>query len=170
MAYDPGFRRGKIVATLGPASATERTVRELLSAGVDVVRINSAHGTPDSRREMIETVRRVRRTLGKHWSTQVELRPNQTVTNTGIYAYLRHPAYLGVCIEMIGYSVALGSGTALVATFFLFIPTVLVRMLLEDRTLTKDLPGYTAYRESTPALLPFLYKTRYKQDIERNGV
>jgi pyruvate kinase len=37
-------RRTKIVATLGPASSDPDRVRELLSAGVDVVRLNFSHG------------------------------------------------------------------------------------------------------------------------------
>ena len=37
-------RRTKIVATLGPASTDEPVLRELLSTGVDVVRLNFSHG------------------------------------------------------------------------------------------------------------------------------
>ena len=42
-------RRVKIVATLGPASSARKTLTALFEAGVDVVRINSAHGSPDER-------------------------------------------------------------------------------------------------------------------------
>src|SRR5262249_35617283 len=38
-------RRTKIVATIGPASNSPEVLRELLEAGVDVFRINFAHGT-----------------------------------------------------------------------------------------------------------------------------
>jgi pyruvate kinase len=73
MDHDPRLRHTKIVATLGPASAEEHTVRQLLLAGVDVVRINSAHGSPESRAEMVETVRRVRGELGRHTAVLVDL-------------------------------------------------------------------------------------------------
>jgi pyruvate kinase len=53
------MRRTKIVATLGPSSWDEETMGELLSAGVNVFRINTAHGTPDLHRELIGRVRRV---------------------------------------------------------------------------------------------------------------
>ena len=38
------MRRAKIVATLGPATSTQETVRELIEAGVDVTRFNLSHG------------------------------------------------------------------------------------------------------------------------------
>jgi pyruvate kinase len=50
-------RRTKIVATIGPASREPEVLRELISAGADVLRLNFAHG---SREEHAETVRRIR--------------------------------------------------------------------------------------------------------------
>ncbi len=38
-------RRTKIIATLGPASASKETIGRLLGAGVDIFRLNSSHGT-----------------------------------------------------------------------------------------------------------------------------
>ncbi|MGH9245591.1 MAG: pyruvate kinase [Acidimicrobiales bacterium] len=52
----PG-RRTKIVATIGPASEGDTELRALLNAGVDVVRLNLAHGSPD---EHVATIGRVR--------------------------------------------------------------------------------------------------------------
>jgi len=45
----PSTRRTKIVATLGPSWATPEAMTELLDAGVNVVRINASHGTPEER-------------------------------------------------------------------------------------------------------------------------
>src|SRR5262245_9874056 len=52
-------RRTKIVATVGPASRDPEVLRQLFEAGVDVFRVNFAHGTAD---EHAETVRRIRQT------------------------------------------------------------------------------------------------------------
>jgi pyruvate kinase len=60
VSYDARFRRTKIVATLGPASATASTIGALLEAGTNVVRINSSHGTPEIRGEWMELVKQVR--------------------------------------------------------------------------------------------------------------
>jgi pyruvate kinase len=57
-------RRVKIVATLGPASRTPETLRELFEAGLDVVRINAAHGSPDERARLVEDVRNVSAQVG----------------------------------------------------------------------------------------------------------
>ncbi|HTH07212.1 MAG TPA: pyruvate kinase [Ilumatobacteraceae bacterium] len=60
--------RTKIVATLGPASDTADVLRELLTAGVDVVRLNLSHGTVESHldrlREVREAAERVDRVVG----------------------------------------------------------------------------------------------------------
>ena len=41
------MRRTKIVATVGPATSEPDALKALLDAGVDVVRLNAAHGTPE---------------------------------------------------------------------------------------------------------------------------
>src|SRR4051812_25058842 len=37
----------KIIATVGPASESPERIRELIQAGVDLFRLNFAHGTPE---------------------------------------------------------------------------------------------------------------------------
>ncbi|MEC9323457.1 MAG: pyruvate kinase, partial [Actinomycetota bacterium] len=37
-------RRGKIVCTLGPATASDEAVRKLVESGMDVARLNFSHG------------------------------------------------------------------------------------------------------------------------------
>jgi pyruvate kinase len=56
-----GVRRAKIVATLGPASNTEATFRELVRAGLDVARLNFSHGSHEQKTELIAMVRKVAR-------------------------------------------------------------------------------------------------------------
>ena len=50
-------RNAKIVATLGPASATEEMIRSLFLAGVDVFRLNFSHGTHEQHRERLQQIR-----------------------------------------------------------------------------------------------------------------
>ena len=58
-------RRVKIVATLGPASRNPETLREMFEAGLDVVRINAAHGSPDERARLVDDVRCVSEEAGR---------------------------------------------------------------------------------------------------------
>ena len=57
----PSQRRAKIVATLGPASNSEPVFRELVRAGIDVVRLNFSHGTHDEKLALIQMIRKVSR-------------------------------------------------------------------------------------------------------------
>jgi len=59
------IRRTKIVATLGPAWAEREQMHILLGTGVDVVRINSSHGTPEVRRGWIERLKEIRAERGQ---------------------------------------------------------------------------------------------------------
>lgn len=52
-------KRTKIVATLGPATQSEQTLRDMISAGVDVFRINFSHATYTNVKERIETLRKI---------------------------------------------------------------------------------------------------------------
>ncbi len=58
------IRRTKIVATLGPASGSDSQIGALLDAGVNVVRVNASHGSPEIRGGWIAGVRRVAEAKG----------------------------------------------------------------------------------------------------------
>ncbi len=55
---NPAFRRTKLVCTLGPA--TEGRVDELVTAGMNVARINFSHGTPASHNAAVQAVNQAR--------------------------------------------------------------------------------------------------------------
>src|SRR5210317_838903 len=66
-------RRAKIVATLGPASAEDSVLAQLINAGVDVVRINSSHGSPDIWTDWIARIRRTAEAADKHVGILLDL-------------------------------------------------------------------------------------------------
>ncbi len=51
--------RTKIIATLGPASGSYTVLRKMVTAGLDVVRLNFSHGSRDEHIERIKLVRRI---------------------------------------------------------------------------------------------------------------
>ncbi|MCP4898967.1 MAG: pyruvate kinase, partial [bacterium] len=57
------MQRVKIVATLGPASDSAEVIRQLMTAGMDVVRLNFSHGEHELHRRVYETVREEARKL-----------------------------------------------------------------------------------------------------------
>ena len=67
-AVDHRLRRAKIICTIGPASAAPHTVEQLVSAGMDVARLNFSHGSYDEHAAAYHEVRtasdRARRAVG----------------------------------------------------------------------------------------------------------
>lgn len=59
------MRRTKIVSTLGPASSSLEVLREMIAAGVDIVRLNFSHGTQDEKKELVSIVRKAATEEGK---------------------------------------------------------------------------------------------------------
>ncbi len=59
-------RRTKIVATLGPATSTEDTIRELLRSGVNVTRLNFSHGEHEGHLKNARFVREAAESLGRN--------------------------------------------------------------------------------------------------------
>jgi pyruvate kinase len=58
-------RKTKIVATLGPASSSEEMIARLITAGVDVVRLNFSHGTAQDHIQRAEIVRAIAAKLNR---------------------------------------------------------------------------------------------------------
>jgi pyruvate kinase len=63
----------KIVATLGPASDSEATLRQLLLAGVDVFRLNSSHSTQAEHAARIRIIRKTAAELGRWTAILLDL-------------------------------------------------------------------------------------------------
>ena len=59
------FRKTKIVATIGPASENEDTLRRLIEAGIDVARLNFSHGSHEEHLEKIRLIRKLSEELSK---------------------------------------------------------------------------------------------------------
>ncbi len=58
-------KKTKIVATIGPASASIDVLAQMMQAGMNIARINFAHGDPDSHRQTVANVRAAAQQTGK---------------------------------------------------------------------------------------------------------
>jgi pyruvate kinase len=59
------IRSTKIVATIGPASREPEVLRQMVEAGMDVARLNFAHGSPDQHAETVERIRTAAQAAGR---------------------------------------------------------------------------------------------------------
>ncbi len=66
-------RRTKIVATIGPASEDEATLRAMIRAGMDVARLGLAHNTIDEGLERFHRIRKVSEDEGRRVGILVDL-------------------------------------------------------------------------------------------------
>jgi len=59
------LRQTKIVATIGPATATREAIAALFDAGADVFRLNFSHGTADDHRARMADIRAIEAKVGR---------------------------------------------------------------------------------------------------------
>lgn len=67
------MRRAKIVATLGPATASYENIRAIIDAGVNVARMNLSHGSYDVHEGVYANVRKAAADAGKPVAVLVDL-------------------------------------------------------------------------------------------------
>ncbi len=99
----PMNRHTKIVATLGPACDSEDGIRDLLRAGVDVVRLNLAHGKVDDHVERLRRVRWLADEIGSPVAMLTDLPGPKVRTASfpdgGVFLVEGAPVELVACIE-----------------------------------------------------------------------
>ncbi len=59
------YKRTKIVATLGPATSSPEVIANLITAGVDVFRLNFSHGSKEDHKNNVEYIRAESKRLGR---------------------------------------------------------------------------------------------------------
>lgn len=84
----------------------------------------------------------------RYASRIVEVEEGQEVVETGPYAVVRHPMYLGALLMMLAAPLALGSWWAVLPALA-NIPLLAARITDEEALLQQDLEGYGAYMERT---------------------
>lgn len=90
-------------------------------------------------------------------SRTVKVEAGQKVVDTGLYGIVRHPMYMATLLLFLMIPLVLGSWYALIA--FGFYPAIIiVRLKDEEDLLTRELPGYAAYKQKVKyRLIPFIW-------------
>ena len=95
--------------------------------------------------------------LGHRFSGLVAIQPGHMLVMTGVYAVIRHPSYLGLLVNSLGWALAFRSGVGVLLTV-LTIPPLLARIHAEERLLRSQFgEAYDAYRARTSRMIPGLY-------------
>jgi protein-S-isoprenylcysteine O-methyltransferase Ste14 len=95
--------------------------------------------------------------LGHRFSGLVAIQPGHTLVTSGVYGFIRHPSYLGLLVNSLGWALAFRSWVGVLLTALL-IPPLLARIHAEERLLRSQFGGeYDVYCSRTSRLIPGLY-------------
>ncbi len=84
----------------------------------------------------------------RFFSSMVRLQRDRghAVCDSGPYRCIRHPGYAGNTVPVVGIVLALNSLWTIIPAAAAIV-LIVIRTLLEDRTLREELPGYLEYAE-----------------------
>src|ERR1700733_6248590 len=68
------YRHTKIIATIGPSTETPERLRQLIVGGVDVIRLNMAHGTGEWVMTVVRRIRDVSREVQRHVAVMMDVK------------------------------------------------------------------------------------------------
>jgi protein-S-isoprenylcysteine O-methyltransferase Ste14 len=95
--------------------------------------------------------------LGRRFSGLVAIQPGHKLVTSGIYGSIRHPSYLGLLVNSLGWALAFRSGVGVLLAALTVLP-LLARIQAEEALLRSEFGGeYDAYCRRTARLIPGLY-------------
>ena len=98
------------------------------------------------------------RMLGSFFTRDVATQAGQTVVQGGPYRLIRHPAYSGTLLTLLGIGLTLGNWLALLVVLVGGVSGHLYRITIEEQVLTSALgEPYRAYMRRTHRLIPFVW-------------
>jgi protein-S-isoprenylcysteine O-methyltransferase Ste14 len=95
--------------------------------------------------------------LGQRFSGLVAIQPGHTLVTSGVYGVIRHPSYLGLLVNALGWALAFRSGVGVLLTALL-VPPLLARIHAEEALLRAQFGSqYEAYCSRTWRIIPGVY-------------
>jgi protein-S-isoprenylcysteine O-methyltransferase Ste14 len=95
--------------------------------------------------------------LGRRFSGLVAIQPGHTLVTTGVYRVIRHPNYLGLLVNSLGWALAFRSAVGVLLTALMLL-TLLARIRSEETLLRTQFGAeYDAYRARTSRMIPGVY-------------
>lgn len=101
--------------------------------------------------------------LGSAWRVLYEAQRRHTLATTGLYAYMRHPQYVGFVLIMLGFLLQWPTLPTLV--MFPILITMYVRLARQEEreALAEFGEAYARYAATTPAFFPRLGRTKPRE-------
>lgn len=97
-------------------------------------------------------------TLGHYFTFDVAVRATQKVVQSGPYRIVRHPAYSGTLLSLLGIGLALANWAGLVAILAGALVGLLYRVRVEEKALIDGLgQPYVDYMRCTKRFIPFIF-------------
>jgi protein-S-isoprenylcysteine O-methyltransferase Ste14 len=98
------------------------------------------------------------RTLGRYFTRDVAVSAGQPVVQYGLYRFIRHPAYSGTFLTMLGLGLAVGNWAGLVVLLLCVFSGHFYRVKIEEQALVRTLgQPYIDYRARTRRFIPFVF-------------
>jgi methanethiol S-methyltransferase len=101
--------------------------------------------------------------LASAWRVLYEAQRTHTVATTGLYAYLRHPQYVGFIVIMLGFLLQWPTLPTLVMFPILVVMYVRLARREEREALAEFGERYARYAATTPAFLPRFFRPGPKE-------
>ena len=97
-------------------------------------------------------------TLRKAFTLNVQVTSRQKLITLGLYQKIRHPAYTGNILSLVGVALALRNLLSVITVFCCCIICYQIRITVEE-TVLKNRFGdeYTSYQHNTYKLFPFIF-------------
>lgn len=97
-------------------------------------------------------------TLGRYFTRDVAVSPDQPVVQRGPYRLIRHPAYSGTFLTMLGIGLAVTNWASLVCLLFCVLAGHLNRVRIEEKALADTIgQPYVEYMRRTRRFIPGIY-------------
>ena len=96
--------------------------------------------------------------LKEFFTVTVSIQKDHRIIDTGIYKYIRHPAYLGSLLSFLGLGFALQNWLTILVIFFPIFGALSYRIHVEEKVLNKEFgKEYFNYSSRTKKLIPWIY-------------
>ncbi len=96
--------------------------------------------------------------LGRYFTRDVAVSANQKVVQIGPYRYMRHPAYSGTFLTMLGVGLAMTNWASLVALLTCVLIGHMYRVSVEEKALSQTIgQPYVEYMHRTRRFIPFVF-------------